>query len=36
VEVDGRSIANRRGSTITQQLTTAFHGLAKKYSEPLN
>jgi len=36
VEVDGRSITNRRGSTITQQLTTAFHGLAKKYSEPLN
>ena len=36
VEVDGRSMTNRRGSTITQQLTTAFHGLAKKYSEPLN
>jgi branched-chain amino acid aminotransferase len=36
VEVDGRRITNRRGSTITQQLTAAFHGLAQKYSAPLD
>jgi len=36
VEVDGRRITNRRGSTITQQLTVAFHGLAHKYSAPLD
>ena len=36
VEVDGRRITNRRGSTITQQLTSAFHGLAQKYSAPLD
>jgi len=35
VEVDGRVIHNRRGSTITQQLTEAFHHLAGRYSSPL-
>jgi len=35
VEVDGRVLQNRRGSTLTQQLTEAFHRLAGRYSTAL-